>query len=249
MHFPPGMLAVAVLSGLVAAGATASLAASARRRGGPHRPAYALLAAAAGGALLSLLAGLTGALSVGDHWAHEQGQRTGWATLVSAGTTISGVAVGVALLRLLGAAATRAATARLLLDGLIMASALWFVGWVVFSEPTRLLGAVTPVACVPIVLATVSAALAAGLTLIIVLRAVPPRSRLALLGAGVIGVTGGGLGLSAGLCQAGPGMAATGAALLSAGLLAVAVAVHRVELPGQGDGDRVGGGGADAVVA
>ncbi|MCW3839660.1 EAL domain-containing protein [Micromonospora yasonensis] len=248
MHFPPGMLAAAALSGLVAAGATALLAASARRRGGPHRRAYALLAAAAGGALLSLLAGLAGALAASDNWAHQQGQRTGWATLVSVGTTVSGVAVGVALLRLLGTAVTRAATARVLLDGLIMATALWFVGWVVFTEPTRLLGAVTPVACVPIVLATVTAALAAGLTLIMVLRAVPPRGRLALLGAGVTGVTGGGLGLSGGLCQAGPGMAATGAALLAAGLLAVALAVHRVDLPGQVDVDLIGRDGGYAFV-
>ncbi len=248
MHFPPGLLAVAVLSGFAAAGATALLAASARRRSGPHRRAYTLLAVAAGGALFALLAGLTGALTAGDHWAYQQGQRIGWALLVSVSTTISAVAVGVALLRLLGATATRPAAARLMLDGLIMASALWFVGWVVFDEPTRLLGADTPMACVPIVLATVTAALAGGLTLIMVLRAVPPRGRLALLGAGVTGMTGGGLGLSAGLCQAGAGMAATGAALLAAGLLAVALAVHRVDLPGHVDVDLIGRDGEYAFV-
>ncbi|MGR6317739.1 putative bifunctional diguanylate cyclase/phosphodiesterase [Micromonospora soli] len=227
------MVAAAVLSALVAAGPTALLAGSARRRVGSHRQAHLLLVAAAGVALLSLLVGVTAVLLAADHWAHHQGQRTGWATLISVGSTLSGLALAAALLRLPDAAATRAATARLLLDGVIMGGALWFVGWVVFTEPTRLLGAATPIACVPIVLTTMSAALTAGLTLIMVLRAAPPRGRLALLGAGVTGVTAGGLGLSAGLCQAGPDMALTGAGLLAAGLLATALAVHRVDLPGQ----------------
>ncbi|MFE9690378.1 putative bifunctional diguanylate cyclase/phosphodiesterase [Micromonospora sp. NPDC005806] len=242
------MVAVAVLSGLVAAGATALLAATARRRVRAHRQAYVLLAAAAGAALLSLLVGFTGLLAAGDHWAHQQGQRTGWATLVSVGMTLGGAALGLALVRLPGAAATRAATARLLLDGLIMASALWFVGWVVFTAPTRLLGTATPVACLPIVLPTMSAAFTAGLTLIMVLRAAPPRGRLALLGAGVTAVTSGGLGLSAGLCQGGPGMAVTGAAMLAAGLLTTALAVHRVDLPGQVDVDLIRRDGEYAFV-
>ncbi|WP_089008954.1 putative bifunctional diguanylate cyclase/phosphodiesterase [Micromonospora viridifaciens] len=248
MHSSPGVVAVAALSGLVAVGATALLAASARRRGGPHRQARVLFAVAAGIALLSLLVGVTAALAASDQWAHRQGQRTGWATLVSLGGTVSGLALGAALLRLPGAAATRAATARLLLDGLIMGSALWFVGWVVFSEPTRLLGGLTPVACVPIVLATLSAALTAGLALIMVLRGAPPRGRLVLLGTGTTGVTGGGLGLSAGLCQAGPVLLLTGAALLAVGLLATAAAVHRVEPPGQVDVDLIRRDGGYAFV-
>ncbi|MGY0003625.1 putative bifunctional diguanylate cyclase/phosphodiesterase [Micromonospora sp. I033] len=231
MQSSPGMVTVAVLSGLAAAGAAALLAASARRRGGPHRRAHVLLAAAAGVALLSLLLGLAGTLAAGDHWAHRQGQRTGWATLVSVGTTLAGLGLGVVLLRLPGTAAARAATARLLLDGLIMAGALWFVGWAVFSPPTRLLGDATPALCAPILLATVSAALTAGLTLIMVLRAAPPRGRLVLLGAGATGVTCGGLGLAAGLCQAGAGLAFAGAAVIAAGLLATALAAHRVDLP------------------
>ncbi|WP_407940460.1 putative bifunctional diguanylate cyclase/phosphodiesterase [Micromonospora auratinigra] len=232
------MVAVAALSGLVAATATALLVASARRPG-PHRQAYALLAAAGGAALLSLLLGLAGGLAAGDHWTHQQGQRTWWATLVAVGTTLSGGAVSVALLRLLGAATTRAAAARLLLDALVIASALWFVGWVVCSEPTRLLGAATPVACVPIVLATATAALAAGLTVMMVLRAASARARIVLLGTGLTGVTGGGLGLAAGLCQAGPGMAVAGTVVLAAGLLAVALAVHRVDRPGRVDVDLI----------
>ena len=104
-------------------------------------------------------------------------------------------------------AATAAAAARLALDGLIMAAAFWFVGWVLFSEPTRLLGAATPMACPAILVATVSAALGAGLAVIVVFRAAAPRQRLAVLAAGISAVSCGGLGLSAGLCQAGPTMA------------------------------------------
>nr|WP_200211666.1 bifunctional diguanylate cyclase/phosphodiesterase [Micromonospora veneta] len=248
MHFPPGMVAAAVLSGLVAAGATALLTASARRRAGPHRPAHALLAAAAGLALITLLVGVTATFAAGEHWAHQQGQRTGFATLISVGTALCGLALGGALLRLPGTAAAGPATARLLLDGLIMASALWFVGWVAYAEPTRLLGAATPAACLPIVLATVTAAFTAGLTMIMVLRAAAPRRRLALLGAGVTAVSCGGLGLAAGLCQAGPEMALTGAAVQAAGLLATALAVHRVDPPGQVDVDLIRRDGEYAFV-
>ncbi|WP_046563650.1 bifunctional diguanylate cyclase/phosphodiesterase [Micromonospora sp. HK10] len=248
VHPSPGLVAVAALSGLAAAGAVALLAGSAHRRVGPHRQAHLLLAAAAGTALLSLLVGVTTVLLAVPHWAHEQGHRTHWATLVSIGSAVSALALGAALLRLPGAAATRAATARLLLDGVIMGSALWFVGWVLFSAPTRLLGAATPMACRPIVLATVSAAITAGLTLIMVLRAAPPGGRLLLLGTGVTGVSVGGLGVSAGLCQGGPGMALTGAAVLAGGLLAVALAVHRVDLPGQFDVDLIRRDGEYAFV-
>ncbi|MEU5959841.1 EAL domain-containing protein [Micromonospora parva] len=247
MHFPPGMVAVAALSGLVAAVAVVLLTVVARRRTGPRRPAHVLLAAAAGGALISLLAGVVAALSANDHWAHEQGQRTGWATLVAIGTAVSGLAFAAGLLRLPGVAATAAGTARLALDGLVMAAALWFVGWVLFSEPTRLLGAATPMACPAILVATVSAALGAGLAVIVVFRAAAPRRRLAALCAGITAVSCGGLGLSAGLCQAGPTMALTGASLLAVGLLTVALALYRADRPGQVDLDLVGRDGEYAI--
>ncbi|SIN37387.1 diguanylate cyclase (GGDEF) domain-containing protein [Micromonospora cremea] len=247
MHFPPGMVAVAALSGLVAAVAAALLTVVARRRTGPRRPAHVLLVAAAGAAVLSLLVGVATVLATGEHWAHEQGQRTGWATVVAIGTAVSGLAFAAGLLRLPGVAATAAGTARLALDGLIMAAALWFVGWVLFSEPTRLLGAATPMACPAILLATVSAALGTGLCVIVVFRAAAPRRRLAALGAGISAVTCGGLGLAAGLCQAGPSMALTGAAVLAAGLLTVALAVHRADRPGQVDLDLIGRDGEYAI--
>ncbi|WUJ25854.1 bifunctional diguanylate cyclase/phosphodiesterase [Micromonospora sp. NBC_00389] len=247
MHLPPGMVAVAVLSGLVAAAAVVLLTVVARRRTGSRRPAHLLLAVAAGVALLSLVVGVVAALAANDHWAHEQGQRTGWATVVAIGTAVSGLAFAAGLLRLPGVAATSAATARLALDGLIMAAALWFVGWVLFSEPTRLLGASTPMACPAILVATVAAALGAGLAVIVVFRAAAPRQRLAALGVGISAVTCGGLGLAAGLCQAGPTMALTGAVVLAAGLLTVALAVLRADRPGQVELDLTGRDGEYAI--
>ncbi|MET8253039.1 EAL domain-containing protein [Micromonospora sp. NPDC005197] len=247
MHLPPGMVAVAALSGVVAAAATVLLTMVARRRSGPRRPAHLLLAAAAGTSLASLLVGLVAVLSTNEHWAHEQSQRTGWATVAAIGTAVSGLAFAAGLLRLPGVAATAAGTARLALDGLTMAAALWFVGWVLFSEPTRLLGAATPMACPAILVATVSAALGAGLAVIVVFRAAAPRQRLAVLAAGISAVSCGGLGLSAGLCQAGPTMALAGAAVLAAGLLTVALAVHQADRPGHVELDLIGRDGEYAV--
>ncbi|WLS45822.1 bifunctional diguanylate cyclase/phosphodiesterase [Micromonospora profundi] len=248
MHLPPGMVAVAALSGLVAVAATVLLTMVARRRTGLHRPAHVLLAVAAGVSLLSLLAGMVAVLSASDHWAHEQGLRTGWATAAAVGTALSGLAFAAGLLRLPGVAATTAGTARLALDSVTMAAALWFVGWVLFSEPTRLLGDATPMACPAIVVATVSAALGAGLAVIVVFRAAAPRRGLTVLAAGISAVSCGGLGLSAGLCQAGPTMALAGAAVLAAGLLAVAFAVYRDDRPGQIELDLIGRDGEYAVV-
>ncbi|MFI9642139.1 putative bifunctional diguanylate cyclase/phosphodiesterase [Micromonospora sp. NPDC051925] len=233
------MVAVAVLSGLLAAAATALLADSARRRGGPHRQAHLLFALAAVVALVTLVVGSVALFGATEHWAHQRGRRMGWASLISIGTALSGLAFCAGLLRLPGATVARAAVARLLLDGLIVATAIWFVGWVLFSAPTRLLGATTPTACPAILLASVTAALTAGLTGIVVARADGPRARLAVLGVGITATTTGGLGVAAGVCQGGHGMALVGAALLAVGLLAGALAVHRVDAPGQVDIDLI----------
>ncbi|MFG1888564.1 putative bifunctional diguanylate cyclase/phosphodiesterase [Micromonospora sp. NPDC049051] len=247
MQFPPGMVAVAVLCGLVAAAATI-LSFAGVRRAGPHRQAYALLAAASGVALVTLLLGVAVALSTAGHAEHVPQRRTGWAGIVSIGTAASGLLFCAGLLRLPGVATTAAATARLALDGLVMASAFWFVGWVLFSEPTRLLGAATPMACVPILLATVSAALIAGLALIVAFRAPPPRGRAVWLGAGATAVTCGGLGLATGLCQAGPGVALVGAVVLASGLAAAAWAGRRMDTPAQPALDLIRRDGAYAFV-
>ncbi|MFY1598649.1 putative bifunctional diguanylate cyclase/phosphodiesterase [Micromonospora sp. WMMD737] len=242
------MVAVAVLCGLIAAAATALSAIGVRRGAGPHRQAYALLAAASGVALVTLLVGAAVALSTAGHAGHAPDGHTGWAGVVAIGTAISGLLFSAGLLRLPGVAATAAATVRLALDGLVMAAAFWFVGWVVFSEPTRLLGDATPMACVPILLATVSAALTAGLALIVALRAPPPRARAAWVGAGATAVTCGGLGIATGLCQAGPGMALVGAGVLAAGLVAAASAGRRPDAADRPPPDLIRRDGAYAFV-
>ncbi|MEU8298146.1 bifunctional diguanylate cyclase/phosphodiesterase [Micromonospora sp. NPDC048909] len=248
MHVAPGTAAVAALSWLVAASATALLVVAARRRTGRHRPALVLLAVGAGLALASLLTGLGAMLDAAPHWAHAQEQRTGWATLISVGAAASGLVFLAGLLRLPGVAPTAAATVRLALDGLTAAAALWFVGWVLLSEPTRLLGQATPMACAPILLATVSAALAAGLGPIVVFRAAAPRRQLAALAAGVAAVTCGGLGVAAGLCQAGPAMVLTGAGLIAAGLLAAALSVRRLDQPRPVEPDLISRDGDYAIL-
>ncbi|MGC4896397.1 putative bifunctional diguanylate cyclase/phosphodiesterase [Micromonospora sp. DT31] len=230
MQSSPVVVTVAALSGFTATGAVVLLAASARRRTGPRRGAHLLLALAAAVALLSLLVGLGVLLVAGEHLTHRHGRRSDWTVVVGVGTALAGLGLGAALLRLPGAVATRAATARLLLDGLIMGSAFWFVGWVMVSAPTRLLGAATPPAGLPVLLATIAAALTAGLTVMLALRATPPRVWLTLLGGGAVVVTTGGLGVTAGLFRGGPGMALTGVVVAAAGLAATAVAGRRADL-------------------
>ncbi|WP_230416825.1 putative bifunctional diguanylate cyclase/phosphodiesterase [Micromonospora tarapacensis] len=227
------MMGAAVLSALVALAAGVLLAVAVRRRATRHRPAYALLAVAGAVALVTLLAGVTVALSAHAHWAHEQQQRTGWATLIALGTATSGLLFCFGLLRFPGVTNSVPSAARFALDGVILGAALWFVGWVLLSEPTRLLGDATPAACLSILLASVGAALSAGLATIMVLRAPTPRRCLAVLGTGITASSVGGLGVAAGICQAGPGLALTGAVVLALGLLVAAVAAYRIEPPGQ----------------
>ncbi|WP_442933596.1 putative bifunctional diguanylate cyclase/phosphodiesterase [Micromonospora sp. CPCC 206060] len=229
------MMVVASTSGATAAFATVLLVISARRRGG----AYGLLAAGAVAGLLTLLLGLLGTIVLINGGEGHQDPRTDLATVVAVGMSLSGLLSCAGLLRLPGVVGTRAAALRLVLDGLIMGTALWFVGWVLFTEPTRLLGDVTPMACLPILLATATTALAAGLTLIIVLRAARPRRRLAWLAVGITAVSAGGLGLASGLCQGGLALACTGALLLAGGLLTCALVGHDPGPLGSVDVDEV----------
>ncbi|WP_433394011.1 putative bifunctional diguanylate cyclase/phosphodiesterase [Micromonospora sp. KLBMP9576] len=242
------MVATAVLCGLMAVAATTLSAVVARRRAGRHRRAYALVAAASGVALVTLLLGLAVALASTGHGGHVPRRHTGWAGVVSIGTAVGGLLFSAGLLRLPGVAATKAATARLALDALVLAAAFWFVGWVLFSEPTRLLGDATPMSCVPILLATVSAALTAGVALVVALRAPPPRHRVALLGAGATAVTCGGLGVAAGVCQAGPGVALSGAVALTGGLVAAALAARQRDVPARAAPDLIRRDSAHAFV-
>ncbi|MFI7518455.1 putative bifunctional diguanylate cyclase/phosphodiesterase [Micromonospora globbae] len=242
------MAVAAALSWLVAASATVLLTVAARRRTGAHRQALLLVATAAGVALAGLLVGLGVLLHAAPHWAHEQGHRTSWATAVSVGTAASGLVFMAGLVRLPGVVGSVSAALRLALDGVMVAAALWFVGWVLVSEPTRMLGGATPTACTPILLATVGAALAAGVGPVAACRSAAPRGGLVALAVAVVGVTGGGLGLAAGLCQAGPAVALSGAGLLAAGLLTAALSALRTDPRREVAHDPIDSSGDNAIV-
>lgn len=248
MQLPPGLAVPAALSWLVAASATALLTVGLRRRTGPHRTALVLLGVAAGIALVGLVSGLGAALAAVPHWAQEQGQGTGWTVVVSVATATSGLIFLVGLFRLPGVVTSPVVTLRLVLDGLMMAAAVWFVGWVLVSEPTRLLGDATPTGRAPILLATAAAALTAGIGPVAVCRGIATRGPLAVLAAAIAAVTAGGLGVAVGLCQSGQGMVLTGAGLSSAGLLAVALSAQRVDPRDRGESDGTDRGGENGFI-
>jgi diguanylate cyclase (GGDEF)-like protein len=240
------MIAVAALCVVVAFGATTRLALIVRRLGRPCWQGAVLVAVSAMFALFSLLAGV--AATVGAGQVDHPGQRIGWTTVICVGTALSALAFGAGLLGLPGAPTTWAARTRLLLDGLIVATALWFVGWVLWSEPTRLLGAAAPLTCPPILLATIAVAVIGGLTLIVLVRAATPRRRLAWLGAGITTASGGGLSVAAGVCQREPALTLTGAGLIAGGLLVAALAAYPAVPPARVDLDLIRSDGAYAFV-
>nr|WP_239140197.1 EAL domain-containing protein [Plantactinospora endophytica] len=215
------------------------LALSAQRHTGARRFGHWLLAIGGGLAAASAGLGLVALVTMAGHWDHEQAQRTGLATLIAAGMAASGVLLCAGLLRLPGAAESGGAALRLVLDGLVIGAALWFVGWVLLSEPTRVLGAHSPSGCLAILVATVTAAVAVGLTFIVGARARAPRHGLLLAGTGVTLVTGCGVAISAGICQGGRVVALVGAVLLPFGLLMVALAGRAPGPAGGPDGDVI----------
>ena len=78
-----------------------------------------------------------------------------------------------------------AAAVRHLLDGLVIAASVWFVGWVLVSEPTDVLGAATLYGCLPLLLPAAVAAVAGGLTSVLTMRAHRPRHITVRVAAGV----------------------------------------------------------------
>ncbi|GIM83190.1 putative bifunctional diguanylate cyclase/phosphodiesterase [Salinispora arenicola] len=247
MLSPPGRLVTAVLSGLTATPAAALTVGGPCRRSTSRRPALLLLAVATTIGLVTVLAGVAVALATAGH--AEPVRSIGWAKLISLATATAGLLFGAGLLRLPGLAPTVGVVTRLSLDGLIIATALWFVGWVLVAEPTRLLGQ-PPAAGAPILLATVSAALIVGLATVVVFRVpVPaPRRRLATLGAGSAATTVGGLGLATGLLHADTGWALGGAAVAAAGLLTVALVLRGFDRPCRSDIDPTWREGEHAVL-
>ncbi|WP_442932385.1 putative bifunctional diguanylate cyclase/phosphodiesterase [Micromonospora sp. NBC_01699] len=239
MQLPSGVVIVAVASGLATVAGASVLISSGLRRTDARRPAHLLLASGAALATLSAVAGLIGILGMAEHWSHHQHQRMTLATVFAVGLAASGLVLCAGVLRLPGVARTRSALLRLVLDGLVIGSALWFVGWVLAAEPTRLLGDWIPRACPAILLATITAAGAIGLTFVVGVRSALPRRQLVLIGSGVTLVGVAGLGLAVGICQAGPVVALTGAALLPVGFLLVYAGGRAPEPAGETDADLI----------
>ena len=217
------MVIVLMAVGLTATAATASLAVSARPAG-RCCPAYRMLAVAALVTAVSVLAGLLG--DAVPAWSVQR--REALAAVVAVGTSLGTLLAGAGFLRLPGVWVSLAVAGRVLLDGVILATAAWFVGWVLLSEPTRLLGAATGRADGAILGATVVTALAVGLVCAVLLRALPPRGPLLRLGGGIVALAVGGLALTAGLgCCTGPWLNPAGGMLAVTGLALLAFAVRR----------------------
>ncbi|WP_019871110.1 putative bifunctional diguanylate cyclase/phosphodiesterase [Salinispora oceanensis] len=245
MLTPPGQLRTAVLSGLIHKPAVTRVVGAARRLSAPRAAAFLLLAVAAVIGLVAVTAGaLVGLTAAGQP---EPNPSAGWAELVALATVTSGLLFGAGLLRLPGMAPSIGVATRLSLDGLIIATALWFVGWVLLAEPTRLLGS-APVVGVPILLATVSAALIVGLATVVVFRVSSPRRRLAALASGSAATTLGGLGIATGLSRAELGLALGGATVAVAGLLTVALVLRGFDRPCESDIDPTRREGEHAVL-
>ncbi|MFC7547546.1 putative bifunctional diguanylate cyclase/phosphodiesterase [Plantactinospora sp. GCM10030261] len=258
MHLLPVVVAVAVGGGLIAAAATVSLIGAARRAAGAtratgspsaspaggdstasaDRAAYRWLAIGAVAATGVLVVGLVGMVVLHADWSGQRHARMMLATVVALGMTLASVAFCLALLRLPSVVRGAAAAGRLALDGVVTAAGLWFAGWVLMVEPTRLLGGATPTGCPAILLSSVTAAGTVGLSGIVLLRAPRPRHRTVLAAAGVGPIAIGGLLLAAGVCQSGPAVTLVAAVLLCAGLVVVALA-SRGSSPGGEDGPDV----------
>ncbi|WP_027658889.1 putative bifunctional diguanylate cyclase/phosphodiesterase [Salinispora fenicalii] len=245
MLLPPGRFRSAVRSGLTRRPAAIPAVGGARRVSARRPAAFLLVAVAAVIGLVAVVAGVVVLLTAARQ--PEPVPSVGWAEVVSLATATSGLLFGAGLLRLPGMAPTVGVATRLSLDGLIIATALWFVGWVLLTEPTRLLGS-APTGGAPILLATVSAALIVGLAIVVVFRVSSPRRRLAALGAGSAATTVGGLGVATGLLQAQTGLALSGATVAVGGLLTVALVLHGFDRPCKSDIDPTRREGEHAVL-
>nr|WP_232075896.1 bifunctional diguanylate cyclase/phosphodiesterase [Phytohabitans suffuscus] len=162
----------------------------------------------------------------------------GWTTLGSLlafGIAVSSGLLLVGLLMLPGAAPSRRGIFRYLLDAVVIAAALWFVGWVAVAEPTHALGDRTPFWCRPLLVPAGIAALALGVSVITALRAPRPRGPLVRVGAGVTLVAVAGMGLAGGVCQGMATLAGAGAVALPVALGIIAFAARET---GQGAARR-----------
>jgi diguanylate cyclase (GGDEF)-like protein len=230
VHSPSGVELAGLASLVVAVPAVALLADSGRKHTGAARRAHLLLAAGAAVTTGAALAGLLSSLFL-VHAAAQLASAVAVAMALGTLTLLTGTLV------LPGAAENAGAAVRHLLDGFVVAAALWFVGWALVSPPTRLLGDQTPGRCLSMLLPVGVAAIAVGLTAVLAMHAHRPRHITVRVAGGVALVAVAATALSAGICQGWAVVVLIGAMLLPAGLVVVAHAVKIADRPVEVSGD------------
>ncbi|MFG1988885.1 putative bifunctional diguanylate cyclase/phosphodiesterase [Actinoplanes sp. NPDC048988] len=232
MQSPSGVELAGLVGLLVAVPAVALLGNSGRRHTGAARRAHLILAA--GGAIVTAAA-LAGVLSVLITTATPP--RLGLGTAVAVGTALGILLLLVGTAVLPGAAESPGVAVRRLLDGLVVAAAIWFVGWVLLSEPTRILGDSTPMACPSVLVPAAFAVVSLGLTIVLGMHAHRPRLITVRVATGVTAVAFAAVAIASGICQDHDGVLLGGALLLPAGLFVIARAVEVADRPVQVVGD------------
>jgi diguanylate cyclase (GGDEF)-like protein len=230
---------------LVAVPAVAYLGQSGRRHTGAARRAHLLMAAGGAVATGAALAGLVTALLTGHH--DVPGHSRALATAVAVGMGLGTLALLAGTVALPGAARSPSAAVRHVLDGLVIAAAIWFVGWVLLSRPTRILGDATPYRCPAILIPAVLLVLGLGLTAVLALHAHRPRRHTVRVAAGVTVVAAAANVLAIGICREHDGYTLVSGLLLTAGLTLVAWAVRAADRPVEVSGDVLERGEAYAV--
>ncbi|GAB1694029.1 putative bifunctional diguanylate cyclase/phosphodiesterase [Krasilnikovia sp. M28-CT-15] len=246
MHSPSGVELAGLASLLVAVLAVALLGESGRRHTGAPRRAHLLLALGGAVVTAAALAGTLSALLLPHAAAQAHRQMLGQA--VAVGMALGTVILLTGTLVLPGAAESPGAALRHLLDGLVIAAAGCFVGWVLFSPPTRILGDHTPYGCLALILPASMAVVASGLTVVLGMHAYRPRTVTVWVAAGVSVVAVAATGLSGGICRASSVVSLLAALALSVGLLVVARAVKVADRPVLVTGDVTQRGTAYAFV-
>jgi diguanylate cyclase (GGDEF)-like protein len=241
---PSGVELAGLVGLLVAVPAVAVLANSGRRHTGAARRAHLLLAAGGAVVTAAALAGVLSALLT-DHPA----PRVGLGTEVAIGLALGVLALLIGTALLPGAAESPGAAVRHLLDGLIIAAAIWFVGWVLVAEPTRILGSATPIACPAVLVPAGVAAISLGLTTALALHAHRPRLITVRVAAGVSLVSVASTALSSGICPHWATLVLAGTLLLPTGLFVIAHAVKAADRPVEVVGDVTERGATYAVVS
>jgi diguanylate cyclase (GGDEF)-like protein len=240
---PSGVELAGTVGLVLAVPAVALLGSSGRRHTGAARRAHLILAL---GGALATAAALAGALSA--MLSDVPPPRVHLGSAVALGAAIGTLILLVGTAMLPGAAESTGAAVRHLLDGLVIAAAFWFVGWVLLAEPTHLLGDATPMACPSILIPTGLLVISLGLTIVLALHAHRPRLTTVRVATGVTLVATATVALAGGICQARDQWVLTGSLLLPAGLSLIAHAVKAADRPVEVVGDLSERGTAYAVV-